>query len=243
MLRYLTTCSEFNPSTERNCDLETQKQIFNTPKSGHMDVATRFRSRGTALTICFSAIYACFSFIPAFPIVGLSTKAITLASLTAPMIGSLLGPYFGMLATLFGGGIGFAAGYYSLPSLISGMVTASFAGLLYTDGRRLCILMYFLLLSLFSFYPFVGPIWLHPPLMWFQIVGFVILLSARRPRIPQDMLQYRKGQSFFPLFTAFLISTLAGQIAGSLTFEATSWPIFIADLEASSHSAQRSSHS
>ncbi len=198
-----------------------------------MDHAARLRSRGTALIICFSAIYACFSFIPAFPIVGLSTKAITLASVASPMIGLLLGPYFGMLATTLGGGIGLAAGHYSLPSLVSGIVTASFAGLLHNNGRRLCIMMYLSLLCLFGFYPSVGPIWLHPTLLWFQMVGFVLLLSTHRSLTSQDTLQYESDRrSPIPLFSAFLISTLAGQIAGSLIFVATSWPILIADLEA-----------
>jgi hypothetical protein len=34
----------------------------------------------------------------------------------------------------------------------------------------------------------------------------------------------------FSFFITFLVSTLAGQIAGSLMFELTLWPLFTADL-------------
>jgi hypothetical protein len=46
----------------------------------------------------------------------------------------------------------------------------------------------------------------------------------------RSLIGYRRG---FPyLFTVFLVSTMAGQIAGSLAFEIIFWPAFIGEIEA-----------
>jgi hypothetical protein len=135
-----------------------------------------------------------------------------------------LGPSIGALSTVVGGSIGFFLGNFSLPSLVSGVVAAFFAGSLRDGKRSLCVFLYFSLLFFFGFYPFVGPVWLFPPLMWFQIVGLIILVSPIQPK--------NNSNGFPSFFTVSLISTLAGQIAGSLTFELVSWPIFVADLNA-----------
>jgi hypothetical protein len=91
--------------------------------------------------------------------------------------------------------------------------------------------MYFSLLFLFGFYPFVGPIWLYPPFMWFQITGFLVLISPLQSMASKNMRNPNNNSKlFFAFFTVFLISTLAGQIAGSLVFEIISWPIFIANV-------------
>lgn len=136
----------------------------------------------------------------------------------------LLGPFIGTLSTIIGGSIGFFVGNLSLSSLISGAVAAFFAGSLREGRRSLCIFLYFSLLFLFGFYPFVGPAWLFPQLMWFQVFGFLVLVSPIKFK--------NNSNSLLDLFAISLISTLAGQIAGSLTFELVSWPIFLADLDA-----------
>jgi len=193
----------------------------------------KLTAKDVALTVCFTALYANFCFWPAFPIIGLQSKAITLAAIMAPIIGIILGPYLGMVSTLLGGTIGFFACHFSPPSFVSGIVAAVFAGMIYMGKRSICAFTYFSLLFFFGFYPFIGPVWLYPPFMWFQIIGFLILvlplqsMDLKNIRNPDDNLR------LLPTFFAVsLTSTLAGQIAGSLTFELISWPIFMADVNA-----------
>jgi hypothetical protein len=199
-----------------------------------MQRSRKLKAKDVALIICFTALYTYFSFIPAFPIVGLQGGAITLAAITAPIIGIILGPYLGMLSTLLGGIVGlFFAPTFFPPSLVSGIVTTVFAGMLYENKRGICTFVYFSLLIFFGFYPFVGPVWLYPLLMWLQIIGFLVLVSPLKLTFSKNMRNSRnKSKLSFPFFVVFLISTLAGQIAGSLTFELISWPIFMVDVNA-----------
>lgn len=198
-----------------------------------MQIGRKLTAKEVALLICFTALYTYFSFIPAFPIVGLPSKAITLAAIAAPIIGIILGPYLGMLSTLLGGAVAFSAGHFSPPSFVAGIVTTVFAGTLYKNKRSVSAFTYFSLLFFFGFYPFVGPVWLYPPFMWFQITGFLVLISPLQSTASKNMRNPNNNSKLFSaFFTVFLISTLAGQIAGSLTFELISWPIFMASIDA-----------
>ena len=186
-----------------------------------------------AFTVCFAALYAVFCLFPIFQIVGLPSKFITLAAITAPIIGMLLGPHLGALSTILGGTIGFFTGHFSLPSFVAGVVAALAAGTLNFGRRSLCAFMYFSLLFFFGFYPFVGPVWLYPQLMWFQIIGFLILVSPLQSIAARNAWNSKSDAKLVPaFFVTALTSTLAGQIAGSLTFEVLSWPIFVADVNA-----------
>lgn len=190
-------------------------------------------AKDVALIVCFTALYTYFCFIPAFLIVGLEGKAITLASIMAPIIGIVLGPYLGMLSTLLGGIVvlSFAPSFFVPSSFVSGIVTAVFAGFLHANRRNICAFIYFSLLFLFGFYPIVGPIWLYPSLMWFHVVGFLVLISPLQSMASESMGNFdNDSKLLFAFFIIFLMSTLAGQIAGSIMFELTSWPIIRADV-------------
>lgn len=197
-----------------------------------MQLGRRLKAKDVSLTMCFTALYTYFCFIPAFPIVGSQGGSITLAAITAPIIGIILGSYLGMLSTLLGGMVGFFfAAPFIPPSFVSGIVTAFFAGTLYANKRSVCAFMYFSLLFFFGFFPFVGPVWLYPPLMWFQILGFLVLVSPFQHMALKNMQNSNNNSKLLSaFFIVFLTSTLAGQIAGSLAFEFTSWPIFNADV-------------
>jgi hypothetical protein len=188
--------------------------------------------KNVAFIVCFTALYAVFGFIPISPIIGLPGKTITAAAIMAPVIGIILGPYGGVLSTILGGIIPFFAGAFSPPSLVSGGVTVFCSGMLYLQKRSLCAFTYFSLLFLFGFYPFVGPFWLYPPLMWFQIVGFLLLISPLQSKAIKNFNSKSVSKIFQAFFITSLTSTLAGQIAGSLVFEVLAWPIFMADLTA-----------
>jgi len=197
-----------------------------------MQIGRKLTAREIALLICFTALYTYFSFIPAFPIVGLQGGAITLAAIAAPIIGMILGPYLGMLSALLGGMVRlFFAPILFAPGFAAGIVTAVFAGMLYENRRSVSAFMYFSLLFLFGFYPFVGPVWLYPLFMWFQIAGFLVLISPLQSMASKNMRKPNNNSKLFSaFFIVFLTSTLAGQIAGSLVFELISWPIFMADV-------------
>lgn len=197
-----------------------------------MHIGKKLKSKEVALIICFTVLYMYFSFIPAFPIIGSASKAITLAAIIAPIIGIILGPYLGMLSTILGGIIGWVfVASFAPPSFVSGVIAAVFAGMLYRNKRYPCALMYLTLLFLFGFYPAVGPVWLYPPFLWFQILGFLILISPLQSKALEGIRKFNSSSKYlFGFFIVFLNSTLMGQIAGSLTFEIFSSPLLISDI-------------
>jgi hypothetical protein len=192
----------------------------------------RLTAKDAGLIVCFTALYVVLGFLPISPIIGLPGKTITAAAIIAPIMGILLGPYIGTLSASLGGLIGSFFGYFSPPSLVSGAFAALCAGMLSIGKRSVCAFTYFSLIFLFGFYPFVGPVWLYPPLMWFQIAGFLILVSPLQSMASKNLNSSNRSKPLFAFFVTSLTSTLAGQIAGSLTFELFSWPIFIVDVNA-----------
>jgi hypothetical protein len=197
-----------------------------------MKKGKKLMTKDVALIVCFTALYVAFGFLKISPIIGLPGQAITAAAIMAPLIGIILGPYIGALSAFFGGIIGFFFGSFSPPSLVSGVFATLCAGMLCVGKRSLCALTYFSLLFLFGFYPFVGPVWLYPLLMWFQITGFLILVSPMQTAAVKSLNSNNNSRIVLAFFVISLTSTLAGQISGSLTFELLSWPIFLADLNA-----------
>jgi hypothetical protein len=179
----------------------------------------RLTTRDTALTVTFTALYAVFGFLKISPIIGLPGQSITAAALMAPIIGILLGPYIGTLSALLGGTIGFFLGALSYPSFASGIAAAFCAGTIKTGKRAVGTIAYISLLLLFAFYPDVGPAWLFPPEMWFQITGLIILASPLQSAAVR-FLDSNSNRELLPgFFLTCLTSTLTGQIAGSLVFE------------------------
>jgi len=191
----------------------------------------KLTAKETALAICFTALYVVFGFLSISPIIGSQGKTITAAAIMAPIMGIILGPYIGTLSTILGGIIGLFVGSFSLPSLVSGVAATSCASMLYAGKRSTCVFVYFALLFLFGFYPFVGPVWLYPQFMWFQIAGLLVLVSPFQSMALKNLNSNNDSKIFPAFFLTTLTSTLAGQIAGSLTFELLySWPILIADV-------------
>lgn len=184
-----------------------------------------------ALTACFTALYVVFTFLPLSQVLGLFGKYITVATIIIPAIGVVLGTYIGVLSTFLGGIAAlFFSPYFSPPSLVAGVITALCAGLSHGGKRLLCVLIYAALLLVFGFYPPVGPLWLYPPLIWFQIFGLIILSSPLQSRATRGFNSNSDSKSFFAFLITSLTSTLAGQIAGSLAFEVISWPALISDV-------------
>lgn len=205
--------------------------------------SVRLTSKKVALIVCFTVLYAVFAAVPIFQLVG-SAGRISAAAIMAPIIGMLLGPYLGALSACLGGTIGLSYGSFLPMSFVSGIVTTLCAGLLYNGKRLWCSIVYFLFLVLHSLYPWTGPIWLFPLYIWFQVVGFLLLLSPlqsmavknlrsttwsrsirwprfRSPlksRAPKNLESKNIPEVLLSFFVVSLTSTLAGQISGSLTF-------------------------
>jgi hypothetical protein len=186
----------------------------------------RLTAYDLALLASFAALYALLSFLPLSQVIGLFSKAITAANIIAPVVGIVLGAYLGALSALFGGLIAlFFSPYFSPMGLAAGVVTALCAGLLYSKRRFACVFIYFSLLFMFGFYPLIGPVWLYPPLLWFQVIVFIILVSPIQSLALKSLNSKVSTKAFFGFFITFLTATLAGQIAGSLVFEFISWPV------------------
>ena len=204
---------------------------------------TRLTAKKVALVVCFTALYTVFAAIPIFQLVG-SAGRISAAAIMAPIIGVLLGPYLGALSALLGGTIGLSYGSFLPMSFVSGIVATLCAGLLY-DGKRVwCFIIYFLFLVLHGFYPGIGPVWLFPLYIWFQVVGLLLLLSPLqsmavknlkstawsrsihwpklrsplKPTAPKNLTSKNIPMALLSFFVVSLTSALAGQISGSLIF-------------------------
>jgi hypothetical protein len=143
----------------------------------------------------------------------------------APVMGIILGPYVGTLSTFLGGLVGLFFGSFPLPSFIGGITTPLCSGLIYQGKRIVAALVYFLLFVILAFYPIVGPVWLFPVYTWLQIVGLVILISPLQSVATRYFDSDNPPKLSYAFFVTSLVSTLAGQIAGSLTYVIVVLPI------------------
>ena len=192
----------------------------------------RLAPKEIGLVAVFTALYVVLAFLPMFQLISFFGKTITAATILAPIIGIILGPYLGPLSAFLGGtiGLGFSS-FFSLPSLAAGIITSLCASLLYSGKRTHCAFIYLLFLLAFGFYMPIGPAWLYPQMMWFQIVGFMILISPLQSMAIKHLKSGSVAKFLFSFVITSLTSTLAGQIAGSLVFEATFWPLIIPTVE------------
>ena len=185
-----------------------------------MFIYRKLSTNEVALTVCFTALYVVFGFLKISPIIGsLGQAYITAAAIMAPIIGVILGPYMSTLSTFLGGLIGFFFGSFSPLGFVSGIVAALCGGMIHKGKRIVSIFIYISLLLLFAFYPTVGPAWLYPPLVWFQIIGLIILVSPLQSIAAKNLDSYNNSKLLYAFFVTSLTSTLAGQIAGSMTLE------------------------
>jgi len=163
-----------------------------------------------------------------FPVIGSVGKFITLATAMAPLIGLILGPYLGTAAVSIGGFIGWIitqTGPFSFLSFVPSATCALFSGLLFNRRRAVSLFLYSALLLILAFYPMIGPAWLYPYYLWFQLTGLIVLASPLRSKA-EDFAH--KHTSLFELsFGVGIISftaALFGQIVGSVMFEIMYWP-------------------
>ncbi len=195
----------------------------------------QFTAKDLALMISFAALYAVLSIVSLFPIIGAVGSFITLASIMAPLLGIMLGPYIGAGAVSIGGFVGYSitqAGAFGFLSFLPGASTAFGSGLLVNGKRVQSISIYVVLFLFLAFYPIIGPVWLYPLYLWFQLVGLAILAS---PLATYAISFVRKDDNMarlsFGIGIISLVSALLGQITGNLMFELTRWPIVYPQVE------------
>lgn len=194
-----------------------------------------FSSRDLALTGVFASLYIVLSTVPLFPVIGVVGRTFTVALIIAPLMGLIIGPYRGALAASIGGFIGWSlAPQYGLlfqASFVPGAATALCSGHLYKNKWKTFVIIYSALFLAFAFYPVVGPIWLYPSYLWFQLVGLIALIFeailTNIKVIGKRSLALELG---FTVGIISFIATLFGHIVGGLIFEAVYFPAFISSV-------------
>jgi len=186
-----------------------------------------------ASVCCFAPLCTISSFWSLFPIIGAIGTSIKVTAVIAPLIGIILGPYMGAFAVALGGFIGASiaqTGPFGALSFIPWMATAFCSGLLYNHKWRLAATLYSVLLLAFAFYPAVGPAWLYPYFIWFQLVGLAVLISPLQSKAVSLSQHTNAKELILGVAVTSLISALFGQIVGSMMFEITRWPTLIPEL-------------
>jgi hypothetical protein len=175
----------------------------------------------------FAALYAIFSLVSLFPIIGALGRFITLGAVLAPVIGMLLGPYVGVLATSIGGFVGWTvtqSGAFGFVSFIPGSFSALTAGLLINGERRVSAILYLIVFLSMAFFPLIGPVWLFPLFLWLQLIGLVISVSPVSTVASKSLRADRIDRLTLGVGVIALVSALAGQVAGTLMFELMVYP-------------------
>lgn len=184
-----------------------------------MQVHGKLGTKDLALAVSFTALYVVFGAVKISPIIGLPGQAITAAAILAPVMGIIFGPYISALSTFLGGIVGLSFGYFSPLSYVSGVVAAFCSGMTSKNRRTVSIVIYLFLLLLLALYPIIGPAWLFPQYLWFQIIILILLVSPLQSIAIKNLDSNSNTKLLYAFFVTSLTSVLAGQIAGSVVFE------------------------
>ncbi len=152
-----------------------------------------------------------------------------MATILAPILGILLGPYIGFAAASIGGFTAWTitqTGAFSFASFIPGATSAFAAGLLTNNKRAICIALYLLFLVPMAFFPIIGPVWLFPLYLWFQLIGLFVLVSPASTKAWKFIHDNHADRLTLGILPIALISALIGQAAGGLLFELFFYPVY-----------------
>ena len=200
-------------------------------------VNVKLVAKNIALIAVFAPWYTIFTFWSLFPVIGSPGKFITMAVITAPLIGIVLGPYLSVLSVVVGGIIGLSVGQIGGPfgplSFVPHAAATFCSGMLYNGKRMTCAVAYAILLIILTLYPAVGPAWLYPYFIWMQIVGLFILVSPLQSKAMDQIHGYTNSMELtFGVGLTSLTATLFGHIVGTIMFEAIYWPTLISSVDA-----------
>lgn len=164
-----------------------------------------------------------------FPIIGAPARFITMATILAPILGILLGPYLGFTTASIGGFIAWTltqTGAFSFLSFVPGAASAFAAGLLTNKKRVICVALYVVFLVPMAFFPVIGPVWLYPFYLWFQLIGLLVLISPASTQAWKFIHDDRADKLTLGVLLVALVSALIGQAAGSLLYELFYYPVY-----------------
>lgn len=188
----------------------------------------RFPTKDLALVCSFASLYAVLSSLSFSPVIGATGSSIKIATVMAPLLGLILGPYLGTVAASVGGFIGWSftqTGPFSFLSFIPGAATALCSGLVYMRKGSMSVALYSVSFLALALYPTIGPAWLFPYFLWFQLVGFIVLVSPLRSKAADFMHRRTRLQELcLGVGVISFTATLFGQVVGCIMFEMMYWP-------------------
>jgi len=183
----------------------------------------KLSSKETALIICFAALYAATSHIPLFPVIGAESKSISAGAIMSLVVGLVLGAFLGGLATIIGGLVSMAVnleqGALGPFSPIPHIAAALCAGALKDKRQMACAAAYILIFIFFGFFPFIGPVWIWPQMLWLHVVSMIIMASPIQSKAIQSISEGDSAKLTFGVAVTLFTSTLFSQLVGSTIFE------------------------
>ena len=172
-----------------------------------------------ALIAVFAALYTVLGFVPLFYIFGAYGQFITASLILAPIIGIILGPVGGTLATIIGG----IAGMYltgNMPmgifSFIPGVMDTLCVGLIFRKKWYISALIFGILIISFAMLPSIGEAKYY---VWFHTIALLTLLSPAS-NLSVDFIKSDDPQKIFlGVSILVFIGVLIDHITGSLLFQ------------------------
>jgi len=183
------------------------------------------RTKQIALLTIFTALYIVLRFIPFSILIGPTGGFLSLSDFLAPIIGILLGPYFGGLSVLLGNfgaiGLGRPMTFYGLDFLPDFMATIS-TGFLYQNRRSrwaIVVAINAALLGIFLVNPLTIIFISSVPFAWLHIAAFIILLSPLSLMAAKwlQTINYRKVVLGVAIFA--FIGAMIQHLTGNILFE------------------------
>ncbi|MEM2122588.1 MAG: hypothetical protein QXE79_03025 [Candidatus Bathyarchaeia archaeon] len=186
--------------------------------------------RGMVLVAAFSVVYALLRVIPAFPILGVSGGAFTLADILPPLYGIILGPYQGSSTIIVGTYISFILGRPILflgLDFLPGMVNTVITGTLSNKSRGIPIIVYLALLASFLVHPytvnFVAVEFLgsefHLFFAWMHLIALFLLLSPIPYRAAGWICKPYNARIAFGVAIIGFVGTMSQHLTGNLLYE------------------------
>ena len=183
------------------------------------------RTKKIALLTIFTALYIVLRFIPFSMLIGPTGGFLSLSDFLAPIIGILLGPYFGGLTIILGNfgaiGLGRPITFFGLDFLPDFMATIS-TGFLYQNKRSkwaIVVIINAALLGIFLVNPLTSVFISSVPFAWLHIAAFIVLLSPLSLMAAKwlQTLNYRKVVVGIALFA--FIGAMIQHLTGNILFE------------------------
>jgi hypothetical protein len=187
-------------------------------------------SKSMVLSAALAVIYASLRTVPAFPILGVSGGAFTLADILPPLYGMILGPYYGSIAIIVGTFISFILGrpiiFLGL-DFLPGTVNTVIAGTLSNRNRGIPLAIYMTLLAFFTAHPytvnFVTVKFLdfefHIFFAWMHLLALILLASPIPYRAAGWIRKPHDAKITLGVALISFVGTMGQHLTGNLLYE------------------------